>query len=76
VKAKIEKIYPELGRKMKELRSWSGMSQLETAKRMRITRTHLSLIENGNQRIHLHTLVAFAKAVGMSVRYILQGIAP
>jgi hypothetical protein len=43
---------------------------------MRITRTHLSLMENGNQRIHLHTLVAFGKAVGMSVHHILQGIAP
>jgi transcriptional regulator with XRE-family HTH domain len=61
---------------MKELRGLAGMTQLETSKRMRITRTHLSLMENGNQRIHLHTLVAFGKAVGMSVHHILQGIAP
>jgi transcriptional regulator with XRE-family HTH domain len=76
VRAKIEKIYPELGRKMKELRSWSGMSQLETAKRMHIGRPHLALMENGRQRIHLHTLMAFGKAVNMSVRYILEGIVP
>jgi DNA-binding XRE family transcriptional regulator len=75
-KKTIEKIYPELGRHMQELRQDAGLTQAATATRMHITRNNLALIENGRQRIHLHTVIAFGRAVGMSVRHILSEIAP
>jgi transcriptional regulator with XRE-family HTH domain len=76
MKARIEKIYPEIGRRMKQLRVDSAMTQAETAKRMGINRNHLAYMENGGQRIHLHTLVAFGKVLGVSVHHMLEGIAP
>jgi transcriptional regulator with XRE-family HTH domain len=61
-----------IGRVLKELRLKRGYSQLELAKRAKITNVYLSLLETGkNKNPSLAVLQRLAKALGVPVTELL-----
>jgi transcriptional regulator with XRE-family HTH domain len=60
---------PELYRKIGELvriaREKAGWTQADLAKLSGLTRTSITNLEAGNQRIRVHTLLNIAQALGM-----------
>jgi XRE family transcriptional regulator, master regulator for biofilm formation len=61
-----------IGRVLKELRLKRGYSQLELAKRAKITNVYLSLLETGkNENPSLAVLQRLAKALGVPVTELL-----
>jgi transcriptional regulator with XRE-family HTH domain len=57
---KIEKEYKQIGRRLQALRVASGLTQEDVAGMMKMSRTSVVNIENGNQRILAHRLYEFA----------------
>lgn len=58
---RIEKVYKQIGARLRSLREAADLTQEQVAKRMRLSRTSIVNIENGHQRILTHTLFDFAK---------------
>jgi transcriptional regulator with XRE-family HTH domain len=70
----IEAVHGAVGLRVRMIRETLGMSQIELAKRMRLTRTSLTNIEAGRQRLQLHTVEAFAQSLGTSAKHLLRGV--
>lgn len=70
----IEPVYVLLGAKIAHIRTNLGMTQTEFGKIIGQTRASVANMENGKQRIHLHTLEQLAKAFSMSPKHFLKGI--
>ena len=58
-------IYAEVGRRIKEGREKARMSQEKLAKLVSLSRTSISNIEKGRQRLLVHKLIEVALALGV-----------
>jgi transcriptional regulator with XRE-family HTH domain len=62
------------GRNLASQRKRAGLSQEELAERAGLHRTAISLSETGKRNPRLDTLVKLAKALGISVGVLVDGI--
>lgn len=68
---KFEEFYAELGRRIRERREKSGITQEVLASKVALTRTSVTNIEKGRQKILVHMLVDIAKALEVSPELLL-----
>lgn len=72
--AEVDEFYQEVGRKI--LRARKGrMTQEDLGERVSLTRTSITNIEKGRQKILLHTLVDIAGALGIAPATLLPDTA-
>lgn len=71
--AKIEPFYTDVGSRIRDLRTRSGMTQEQLGRLLAppTTRVSIANIEGGHQRILCHTLVQLAAALNVGVQDIL-----
>lgn len=67
----VEPIYGRLGKRLRRARRKVGVTQLELAEHMGLSRTSIANIEAGRQRVFLHQLVAGARALAVPYRELL-----
>lgn len=67
----LKKIQNELGRRLKGLRIDKGLTQDELAYAVKISRDHLSNIENGKYPINLKNLYKLAVFFDVDIKYFL-----
>lgn len=60
-----------LGKRIKRARKHAGLTQEALAEKIRISTTHVGLVETGKRRMSLKTLQKAAHALGVKVRDIL-----
>lgn len=70
----IEPIYRLIGAKIEQLRNMLGWSQEDLAKKVGLTRTSITNIEAGRQRILLHDIEKFCTAFQIQPRILLRGV--
>lgn len=63
--ANSELVYEAVGARIHELRKQRGMTQDQLASQVDLTRTSITNIEAGRQKILLHTLFELAAALGV-----------
>ncbi len=64
---KIEKCYKQLGARIQTARRTLNMTQVELAKKIGVSRPSLANMEVGRQRIQLHTIFKFEKALNTNL---------
>ncbi len=74
MKRPLEPIYRQFGSKIESLRMSLGITQMELARRVGLTRPSIANIESGNQRILLADVERFAEAFGTSPKFLMRGI--
>lgn len=62
----LEWFYREVGNRIREFRAKKGISQKAIADTVNLSRTSLTNIEKGRQKMLLHTFVEIASALGIS----------
>jgi transcriptional regulator with XRE-family HTH domain len=67
-------IYRHFGLRVEQLRTALGWTQGELAGKVGLTRTSITNIEAGRQRMLLHQVETFAVAFGVAPRHLLRGI--
>ena len=67
----LRKIQNELGRRVKALRIEKDLTQEDLADAVKISRDHLSNIENGKHPINLKTLYKLAEFFNVDIKYFL-----
>ena len=65
-------LYGAIGRRIRELRAERGLTQEKLAKLIHLTRTSLVNIEQGRQRLLLHTLVRIAEVLAIRPSELLE----
>lgn len=70
----VERMYVNLGRRIRSGRNRAGITQARFAKRMDISRPALANIEVGRQRITLHHVKQFAKVLRTTPAMLMRGI--
>ena len=70
----IEPIYILVGARIRMVMEAIDITQGELAKRLKLTRTSVTNILAGRQRLQLHTLTAIAKALGTTEKHLLKGL--
>lgn len=73
-KKTIQPVYRQFGVKVEALRIALGLTQLDLAKRVGLTRASIANIEAGKQRILLADVQRFADAFASSPKFIMKGI--
>jgi transcriptional regulator with XRE-family HTH domain len=63
--------YKELGSQIKVARQKSRLTQESLAEKVSLTRTTITNIEKGRQQLLVHTLVDIAKALNVSLDFLL-----
>ena len=71
---KIEACHVAVGAKIRIIREALGLTQDEVAHRVGLNRTSVTNVEAGRQRLVLHDVETFARALGTTPRNILKGI--
>ena len=71
----VEKLYREIGRKIKEWRERRGLTQELLASQVLLTRASIANIEKGRQKLPLHTLINIAVALEMQPASLLPELA-
>lgn len=66
--------YRKIGDNIKKLRRQKGISQIELAKAIEVSQTHMSNIENGNTGISLWTAVKISRMLDCSVDMLVDNI--
>lgn len=64
-------LYAETGRRIREIRKAQGISQQRLAAVVGLSRTSITNIEKGRQKVLLHTLDSIAGALGTGLRDLL-----
>ncbi len=59
--------YEKIGERIRSLRIQKGISQIELARAIEVSQTHMSNIEKGNTGISLWTAVKISRALGCSI---------
>lgn len=59
--------YKKIGERIRKLRIQRGISQIELARAIDVSQTHMSNIENGNTGISLWTAVRISRKLGCSI---------
>lgn len=70
----IEPCYRLFGAKVEQVRNVLGWTQNELAKKVGLTRTSITNIEAGRQRILMHDVEKFAMAFQTTPKALLRGI--
>lgn len=70
----IEPIYRQFGGKVESLRNVLGLTQLDLAKRVGLTRGSIANIELGRQRVLLADVEKFAQAFATTPKNLMRGI--
>ena len=58
--------YAEVGRRVRQAREYAGLTQDALAARVSLSRTSVTNIEKGRQKVLLHTLCGLATALGVA----------
>lgn len=66
-----ERLYKQIGELIRIAREQARINQADLAKLVGLTRTSITNIEAGRQRIQIHTLFNIAYALGISPRLLL-----
>lgn len=66
-----DRLYQALGRRIRTAREAARFSQEELARRVGLTRTSVTNIEHGRQRIQVHVLYALARALAVDPEALL-----
>jgi transcriptional regulator with XRE-family HTH domain len=69
--ANTNKIYIEIGKRIKDMREHKNISQEELSKKIGLTRTSITNIEKGRQRLLVHTLINIAQELSINVNTLL-----
>lgn len=67
----MELIYIEVGRRIKEARVSNSLTQQELSNRINLSRTSITNLEKGFQKITLHTLFEISLALDVDVHSLL-----
>ena len=65
-------LYAGIGKRIQDLRIARGLTQSQLATAISLSRTSITNIENGRQKVLVHTLVEIASALDVRVGDILQ----
>ena len=68
---RVDRLYTEFGRLVREMRKDAGLTQSALAKRVGVARTSITNIELGQQHIPLHVLYPIASALGATPEKLL-----
>ena len=60
-----DEFYKRFGRRLSKFRKEAGLSQLELAGHIGLSRTSITNIERGRQHVQIHTLYSLAHALGV-----------
>lgn len=72
----VERIYMELGDRIRMHRKRRGQTQEFLADGVGISRAALANVELGRQRIMLHSLTAYARHLGIKPQELVRGLWP
>lgn len=64
----------EIGKRIRELRQQTGLSQEKFALKIGMDRTYLASVENGKRNISVLNLEKIAKGLGVSLSELFRGI--
>jgi transcriptional regulator with XRE-family HTH domain len=67
-------IAARFGKRVRELRTKKGLSQVEMAHRFGIDRGHISEIESGKKNVCLPMLDVLSKGFGITISELMNGI--
>jgi transcriptional regulator with XRE-family HTH domain len=70
----IEAVHASIGLAIRRIREVLGMDQGSLAKAVGLTRTSITNIEAGRQRIILDDVESFARALGTTPKHLMKGI--
>jgi transcriptional regulator with XRE-family HTH domain len=70
----IEPVYRQFGAKIENLRTVLGWTQQDLSKRVGLTRTSITNIEAGRQRVLLSDVERFARAFQSTPKQLMCGI--
>lgn len=76
ITAGVERIYMELGDRIRKHRKRAGYTQEFLADGVGISRAALANVELGRQRIMLHSLSAYARHLGIRPQELVRGLWP
>ena len=68
---RMQSLYIEFGRLLREMRIGKKLTQLEVAEKVGLSRTSITNIELGRQQMPLHMLYLIANAVGVDPQILL-----
>lgn len=68
----MENSAKKLGKNMKKIRLSKQMSQGDICRKLGVDRAYISNIESGNKNPTLSTITKLARALGVSVDYLLK----
>ncbi len=66
-----EQIYVEIGKRVREARRNKHLTQERLAEIVSVTRTSITNIEKGRQKVLVHSLYNLAAALGVAIDYLL-----
>lgn len=69
-----EKVYIEFGKRVRFLREIHGITQVVLSRKLGLSRTSLTNVEAGRQRLLLHSVRDYAKALRIKPEHLLKGI--
>ena len=72
-KSEERTIYQAIGRRIRAERESLGFTQDDLAREVEMLRTSITNIEAGRQRLPIYVLYRIARALGVSVEYLLSG---
>jgi transcriptional regulator with XRE-family HTH domain len=62
----VRRFYEEVGRRLRRARTNAGLTQLQVAERVGLSRASIANIEAGRQQFPLHVLILLADALNVS----------
>ncbi len=70
----VRTIQEQLGLRVRELRRVQGLSQEAFADECDLDRTYIGGIERGERNVSLRNIAVIAKALGISISELMQGV--
>lgn len=71
---KVQTIQEQFGLRVRELRRTQGLSQEAFADKCDLDRTYIGGIERGERNVSLRNIAVIAKALGISISELMQGV--
>jgi len=70
----FDSVYAEIGKQIRQLREKKGITQERLAELASLTRTSITNIEKGRQKLPIHTLYVLANALGAEANEFLPNL--
>jgi len=70
----FDSVYAEIGKQIRQLREKKGITQERLAELASLTRTSITNIEKGRQKLPIHTLYVLANALGAEAKEFLPNL--